>query len=77
MTREQQYDQINNEGGEGYNPYRGQRRESGEPEWSRVQTKLLKAQDQLNWTDLLSPKAETLRATIASLQAQYDAIKPR
>jgi uncharacterized protein YpuA (DUF1002 family) len=76
MTREQQYDQTNNEGGEGYNPYCGQR-DSGEPEWSRVQTKLLKAQDRLNRTDLASPADEVIRTDIATLQARYNAIKPQ
>jgi len=42
-----------------------------------VQTKLLKAQDRLNRTDLASPAAEVIRTDIATLQARYNAIKPQ
>ena len=70
---EKEYDDLYNEGGEGFNPYRPDM-DKGEPLWSKVESRMSKVQRSLNGIGDEAFDAErkaTLTAEYVELKALY------
>lgn len=73
---EKKYDELYNEGGEGFNPYR-QQKDSNEPMWSKVESRISKLQRLLNgMSDSDFRDRERYLAEIEELKKVYEEIKP-
>lgn len=72
---EQEYDDLFNEGGEGFNPYRAARTQhDGEPLWSKVESRMSKIQRLLNGigdAEFDAPRKAQLESELATLKALY------
>ena len=72
---EREWDEVFNEGGEGYNPYRQNKKDS-EPTWSKVESLMAKTQRILNCTSTTDPEWPRLQAKYSALKTTYNEIKP-
>lgn len=73
---EQQYDNLFNEGAEGFNPYRTPKNDGGEPMWSKIEGRMSKVQRLLNGigNDAFDASRKArLEAEFAELKIAYEA----
>lgn len=73
---EKEYDNLYNEGGEGFNPYRNHK--DHEPLWSKIEERIAKIQRILNGIGddpFDAARKERLIAEKATLEALYETIK--
>lgn len=74
---EKEYDDLYNEGGEGFNPYR--KNNDSEPMWSKVEGRIAKIQRLLNGIGddpFDAARKSSLIAEKATLDALYETINP-
>jgi len=69
MTKHSKYNDLHNEGGEGYNPY-PKRTESKEPRWSILEGKISRAIRIQNGTSTQDARYEELKKEIETLEAE-------
>ena len=72
---EKMWDEIMNEGGEGYNPYRQNKKDS-EPTWSKVESLIAKTQRIINCTSTNDSEWPRLQTKYDALKATYNEMKP-
>jgi len=70
--QEQRYDDLHNEGAEGYNPHRT--KDDGEPEWSRIQEQMARVERIMTGTSTNDPRYAQLEAEYAALEARYQEV---
>ncbi len=72
------YDELYNEGGEGFNPFRPQK--DSEPMWSKVESRISKLQRLLNGMCVsdfdFEVRQKRYKAEIETLKKIYEEIKP-
>ncbi len=65
------YNNLHNEGGEGYNPHPKHVGSTGEPEWSKLSDKLYRLQRIQNGTSDADPRWAELEAEIKVVEAAH------
>jgi hypothetical protein len=68
---EQDYDRMFNDGAEGFNPYRTQPNNDGEPMWSKVESRIAKLQRLLNGMSDFDPRRAAYEREQAELKIAY------
>ena len=63
------YNQIHNEGGEGYNPHPQYIEGRGEPEWSKLAGRIARVERIMDATSASSPRYAELESELAVLRA--------
>lgn len=63
------YNNLHNEGGEGYNPHEQYITESGEPTWSKLMDRQHKVERIMDVTSIDDPRYAELAAELATLKA--------
>ncbi|MEN6487343.1 MAG: hypothetical protein ABFD66_00430 [Smithella sp.] len=75
---EREYDDLYNEGAEGFNPYRASDNDDSEPLWSKIESRIAKIQRLLNGLSdnaFDQPRAAQLKAEQEELEAIYAKIR--
>jgi hypothetical protein len=72
---EKEYDDLFNEGGEGFNPYKKQA-DGGEPMWSKIDNRIAKLTRLLNGMNSDDLRRKKYEAEKAELEKVYEEIKP-
>jgi hypothetical protein len=75
---EKTWDEVINEGAtDGYNPYRKNDSDDGEPAWSKIEEKIAKIQRIMNATSNSDSEYPRLQAKKAALEAAYNDLKTK
>jgi len=75
MSKEKRYDNLYNEGAEGYNPHRRGGKESGEPRWSILSGKRSRIMRIMEGTSIHDSRYAELEAELAAVEAEIKADK--